>query len=224
MKKFILFSLILSSVLISCSSEPGNTAPTVPNLISPLNNQLCINNTISFEWSVATDAEKNPIVYQLQIATDNQFTQIVSNTDVTTSVQTMTLEKGKAYYWRVKATDDKNASSAYSSTFSFYTEGIAVINHAPFLPQLVSPTNNTNISGLSTTLKWTASDVDQNDVLSFDVYLDTETNPTTKIVDNKTSTSFEATLQPNTKYYWKVVVKDNKGGVTNGQIWSFRTN
>jgi hypothetical protein len=224
MKKFILFSLIISSVLISCSSEPVNTAPTVPNLIAPLNNQLCINNTISFEWSVATDAENNPIVYQLQIATDNQFTQIISSTDLTTSVQTMTLEKGKAYYWRVKATDDKNASSAYSSTFSFYTEGIAVINHAPFLPQLVSPTNNTNISGLSTTLKWTASDVDQNDVLSFDVYLDTETNPTTKIVDNKTSTSFEATLQPNTKYYWKVVVKDNKGGVTSGQIWSFRTN
>lgn len=224
MKKFILFSLIVSSVLISCSSELVNTAPTVPNLITPLNNQLCINNSISFEWGVAKDAEKNPIVYQLQIATDNQFTQIVSSTDVTASVQTMTLEKGKAYYWRVKATDDKNASSAYSSTFSFYTEGIAVTNHAPFLPQLVSPTNNSTISGTSTTLKWTASDVDTNDVLSFDVFLGTVENPTAKIVDNKTLTSFEATLQPNTKYYWKVVVKDNKGGVTSGQIWSFITN
>ncbi len=224
MKNFILYSLIISLVLVSCSSEPVNTAPTIPDLISPSNNQLCISNSINFQWSVATDAEKNPIIYQLQIAGDNQFTQIVSSTDISTSSQTMTLEKGKAYYWRVKATDDKKASSAYSSTFSFYTEGIAVINHAPFLPQLVSPTNNSTISGTSTTLKWTASDVDTNDVLSFDVFLGTIENPTTKIVDNKTSTSFEATLQPNTKYYWKVVVKDNKGGVTSGQIWSFRTN
>jgi hypothetical protein len=224
MKKFILFSLIISSVLISCSSEPVNTAPTVPNLIAPLNNQLCINNTISFEWSVATDAENNPIVYQLQIATDNQFTQIISSTDLTTSVQTMTLEKGKAYYWRVKATDDKNASSSYSSIFSFFTEGIAVINHAPFLPQLVSPTNNSTISGTSTTLKWTASDVDVNDVLTFDVFLGTVENPTTKIIDNKAATSFEATLQANKLYYWKVVVRDNKGGETNGLTWSFRTN
>jgi len=224
MKKFILFSLIVSLVLISCSSEQVNTVPTVPNLISPSNNKLCINNSISFEWSVATDAEKNPIVYQLQIATDNQFTQIVSNTDVSSTVQTMTLDKGKAYYWRVKAIDDKKASSEYSSTFSFYTEGIAVTNHAPFLPQLVSPTNNSSISGLSTALKWTASDVDLNDVLSFDVYLGTENNPSTKIVDNKASTTFDATLQANKKYYWKVVVRDNKGTETNGQIWSFRTN
>lgn len=224
MKKVILFSLILSSVLISCSSEPVNTAPTVPVLITPLNNQLCINNSIRFEWSVATDAEKNPIVYQIQVATDNQFTQIVSSIDISSPVQTMTLEKGKAYYWRVKATDDKNVSSAYSSTFSFYTEGIAVTNHAPFLPQLVSPTNNSTISGQSTTLKWTASDVDPNDVLTFDVFLGTVENPTTKIIDNKTSTSFEATLQTNKKYYWKVVVKDNKGGETIGQTWSFITN
>jgi hypothetical protein len=232
MKKNILLSLIVSLVLISCgggndlepTSEPKNTAPSVPVLIAPVSNKLCVSNSVSFEWSTSTDVEKNPVVYQLQIATDNQFTQIVSSTDVTTVVQTMTLEKGKAYYWRVKATDDKNAASAYSSTFSFYTEGIAVTNHAPFLPQLVLPTNNSTISGLSTTLKWTASDVDANDVLTFDVFLGTVENPTTKIIDNKTSTSFEATLQTNKKYYWKVVVKDNKGGETIGQTWSFITN
>lgn len=224
MKKSILYIFIVSLILISCSSEPVNTAPTVPDLISPSNNQLCISNSINFQWSVTTDAEKNPIIYQLQIAADNQFTQIVNSIDVSTPFHTITLEKGKAYYWRVKATDDKNASSAFSSTFSFYTEGIAVTNHAPFLPQLLSPTNNSTISGTSTTLKWTASDVDTNDVLSFDVFLGTVENPTAKIVDNKTLTSFEATLQPNTKYYWKVVVKDNKGGVTSGQIWNFRTN
>lgn len=224
---------MVSLVLISCGGggndpapapEPKNTAPTVPLLITPVANKLCISNIVSFEWGVSIDAEKNPIVYQLQIATDNQFAQIVSTSEISNLTQTVTLEKGKAYYWRVKAIDSKNASSAYSSSNSFYTEGVAVSNHIPFIPQMLSPTNNSIISGTSTTLKWSGSDVDVNDVLSFDVYLGTESNPTTKIVDNKTVTSYDATLQATKVYYWKVVVRDNKGGETNGQIWSFKTN
>lgn len=160
----------------------------------------------------------------MQIATDNQFAQIVSTSEISNLTQTVTLEKGKAYYWRVKSIDSKNASSAYSSTNSFYTEGVAVSNHIPFIPQMLSPTNNSTISGTSTTLKWSGSDVDVNDILSFDVYLGTEANPTTKIINNKTVTSYDATLQATKIYYWKVVVRDNKGGETNGQIWSFRTN
>lgn len=233
MKNLIIYSLLISFTLVSCgggesdpapTSEPQNTAPSVPTLIAPVTNKLCISNTVIFEWSTSTDAEKNPIVYQLQIATDNLFAQIVNSAEVSTPIHTVNLEKGKAYYWRVKATDSKNTSSAFSSTFSFYTEGIAVTNHAPFLPQLVSPINNSTFSGITTTLKWTASDVDVNDVLSYDVYLGTETSPTTKILDNKLATSIDASLQSNKTYYWKVVVRDNKGGETNGQIWSFRTN
>ena len=233
MKNKVIFSIMVSLVLISCGGggndpapapEPKNTAPTVPLLITPVANKLCISNIVSFEWGVSIDAEKNPIVYQLQIATDNQFAQIVSTSEISNLTQTVTLEKGKAYYWRVKAIDSKNASSAYSSSNSFYTEGVAVSNHIPFIPQMLSPTNNSIISGTSTTLKWSGSDVDVNDVLSFDVYLGTESNPTTKIVDNKTVTSYDATLQATKVYYWKVVVRDNKGGETNGQIWSFKTN
>ncbi len=220
----------MSLILISCGGgsdptpEPQNMAPTVPSLVAPASNKLCISNVVSFEWSASTDAEKNPIVYQLQIATDNQFAQIASTTDVSIPLQTVTLDKGKAYYWRVKATDSKNASSAYSLTNSFYTEGIAVSNHIPFIPQLVSPTNDATITGTTTTLKWSGSDVDLNDVLSFDVYLGTELNPTIKVVDNKTVTSFDATLQATKTYYWKVVVRDNKGGEARGQVWSFKTN
>lgn len=233
MKNKVIFSLIVSLVLISCGGggndpapapEPKNTAPTVPLLITPVANKLCISNIVIFEWGVSTDAEKNPIVYQLQIATDNQFTQIVSTSDISNPTQSVTLDKGKAYYWRVKAIDSKNASSVYSPINSFYTEGLAVSNHLPFIPQLIAPIKNSTISGTSTTLKWSGSDVDVNDVLSFDVYLGTEINPTTKIVDNKTATLYDVTLQATKNYYWKVVVRDNKGGETHSQISSFRTN
>lgn len=231
----IIYLASIALLFISCGGsgsdeptptpEPTNTAPTVPSLVAPTNSLLCINNVVNFEWSASTDAENNPIVYQLQIATDNQFAQIVSTTDVSSRTQAVTLDKGKAYYWRVKATDSKNASSAYSSTFSFYTEGVAVANHLPFLPELIQPEINTTVSGTTAILKWFASDVDVTDVLTYDVYLGTTNPPTVKVGENKTTPLFEVTsLQATTIYFWRVVVKDNKGGETRGSVWNFRTN
>lgn len=228
----IIYSVFVGFLLFSCSGndssstlETSNTAPSVPTLTAPTNNKLCIDNVVSFEWNASTDAENNPIIYQIQIATDNQFTQIVKTAEGSSIGQTTTLNKGTAYYWRVKATDSKNSSSNYSSTYSFYTEAEAVANHLPFLPQLVQPETNSFINTTTAILKWTASDVDTNDILVFDVYFGTTNPPTAKVGSNLASTSLNTnTLQPATNYYWKVVVKDNKGGETTGQVWNFKTN
>ncbi|MBE0423600.1 MAG: hypothetical protein IBX66_06635, partial [Lutibacter sp.] len=40
---------------------------------------------------------------------------------------------------------------------------------------------------------------------------------------NQSEKTYMATLVASTKYYWKVVVKDGKGGQTMGQVWSFTT-
>ena len=231
MRKNIYFIVIACS-LFSCgggdsssAEENSNTAPTVPTLVAPTNNKLCIDNAVSFEWNASTDAEKNPITYQIQIATDNQFTQIVKTAEGTPNYQNLTLNKGTAYYWRVKATDSKNASGNYSNTFSFYTEAEVVANHLPFLPQLVQPEFNSFINSTTAILKWTAADVDTNDALVYDVYLGTTNPPTAKVGTNLTTTSWTTTtLQATTNYYWKVIVKDNKGGETIGQVWNFKTN
>lgn len=232
MRKNIYIIVIASCLLISCgggdsspNEEAKNTAPTVPTLVTPADNQLCVTNNLNFEWNASTDTEKNPITYQIQIATDNQFSQIVKTAVGTSNYQSLTLNKGTAYYWRVKATDSKNASSNYSATYSFYTEAEAVANHAPFLPQMVQPELNSFVNTTTVTLKWTASDVDTSDVLVYDVYFGTTAIPTIKVASNISTTSWtSSTLQAATNYYWKVVVKDNKGGETIGQVWNFKTN
>ncbi len=67
--------------------------------------------------------------------------------------------------------------------------------------------------------------MDTNDVLVYDVYFGTTSTPITKVASNISTTSWtSATLQAATNYYWKVVVKDDKGGETIGQIWNFKTN
>jgi len=227
MKKYILFTII-SLFLISCGgdddSPPANTAPTIPTLIAPTNNKLCISNVVSFQWNISTDAENNPIIYQLQVAKDPQFTQITETYEGSANTKDFTLQKGTAYYWRVKATDDKNLSSEYSTVFNFYTSGDAIINYLPFAPELVQPLFNSILNTTSATLEWKASDVDATDKLVFDVYFGTTNPPTSKISENKEAKTLDVTLVPATEYYWKVVVKDNKGGETVGQIWKFKTN
>lgn len=145
MKNFIYLSII-SVLFAACGSGGGddpepvippvvNTAPSVPVLVSPADNKLCLDNTtIVFQWNQSTDTEKDAIVYQIQVAKDNAFGQIVNTLDNSSSSTTLSLEKNTAYYWRVKATDSKGLSSTYTTTFKFYTSGTAVVNHLPFAP------------------------------------------------------------------------------------------
>lgn len=231
MKTKILTHITAGLIMVACGGSGGddpapvpNTPPTVPTLVGPTDKSLCISNLLSFTWNKSTDSQNDAITYQIQVATDNQFTQIVNTANVSENVYSITLDKGKAYYWRVKATDSKNASSDYSSTFSLYTEATAATNHLPFMPELVKPNYDASVA-TTVDLEWNASDVDASDVLSYDVFWGTDKN---NLSTSKTNLSTKTTqlsgLQSSTTYYWKVIVKDNKGGETIGQIWSFKTN
>lgn len=232
MKNFIYLSII-GFLFAACGggggddSEPtpeANVAPTVPALVLPADNKLCVDNTVSFQWKLSTDVNKDIITYQIQVAKDNTFTQIVKTNEVTADNSSISLDKNTAYYWRVKATDSKGLSSIYSPVYKLYTTGEAVMNHLPFSPELIQPAINSVLNAATATLKWTATDVDATDVLTYDVYFGKTNPPTAKVSENTSAISFEVTLEPATQYFWKVVVKDNKGGETVGQIWKFKTN
>ncbi|MFA5299760.1 MAG: hypothetical protein WC389_16365, partial [Lutibacter sp.] len=122
-----------------------------------------------------------------------------------------------------KAMDSKQLSSNYSATFQFYTEGVGITNHLPFSPVLVSPALNSVQTTATVNLQWTASDVDASDTLTYNVYFGTANPPTEIVSENQTASSLSKTVSASTTYYWKVVVKDNKGGQTIGQVWDFVT-
>jgi hypothetical protein len=229
MKNFIYLPFI-GFLLVSCvggddaTPEAKNIAPTIPTLSSPAENKLCVDNTVVFQWNPSTDADKDAITYQIQVAKDNQFSQIIKTAEGPNASQTIALDKNTAYYWRLKATDSKGLSSEFSPTYKFYTSGDAVINHLPFAPELVEPAISTVLSSTTAILKWNASDVDVSDVLTYDVYLGTTNPPTSKVSENIDTNALGIILEPAKVYFWKVVVKDNKGGETIGQIWKFKTN
>jgi len=227
MKKLI-YTLVISILVLSCGGgdnppPPVNNAPTVPGLLYPTNNLLCIDNSVEFKWSASTDQDGDAVKYQIEVAKDAQFTQIIHNVISTSTSRRISLEKGIAYYWRAKALDAENAASNYSSTNQFYTEGEGVTNHLPFAPVLVSPELNAIATEATVNLQWTANDVDTSDTLTFDVYFGTANPPTEKIAADHTSTNIDVNLSATTMYYWKIEVKDGHGGQTNGQVWNFTT-
>jgi hypothetical protein len=59
---------------------------------------------------------------------------------------------------------------------------------------------------------------------TYDVYFGTTNPPTTKVSDNTSSKSYTITLEAAKEYFWQVVIKDNNGGETIGQVWKFKTN
>jgi hypothetical protein len=229
MKKFI-YVAVIGFLLISCGGgddpvpTPKNIAPTIPVLVAPADNKLCVDNSVSFQWNVSTDSNNDPITYQIQVARDNQFLQIVKTLEGPANSQNISLEKGVAYYWRVKATDNKSLSSNYSSIYKFYTEGEATVNHLPFSPELVQPVLDAVLNTTTATLKWNANDVDVNDNLVFDVYFGTDNPPVSKVSENLATNTLDVAVVALKEYYWKVVVKDGKGGETIGQTWKFKTN
>ena len=234
-KQYLYLSLVIFSLLLtSCGAgddEPGggpdpleeNTAPTVPNQVFPLDNAICVDNNVLFEWNGSTDAEGNTISYRIEISENTSFVPLTRSETSFAESKIVGLEKGKAYYWRIKAVDSQLAESSFSSIVQFVTEGEGTSNHVPFAPSLLTPANNSELEGTSVTINWSASDVD-GDPLSFDVYLDTKENPDTLVSENQTETSFtKADLTAATKYYVKVVVKDDRGASSIGQVWSFTT-
>lgn len=227
MKKIYMFILGLT-VFSSCSSDGGdsetpktNTAPTIPNLSYPTNNLVCISNVLNFQWIASTDDQKDAISYQIEIATDNSFTQNLNSIIATTTTKQITLAKGKSYYWRVKAIDGKKVASSYSAVYNFYTEADAVVNHVPFAPVLIAPVLNSLQTNSSVDLKWSAVDADATDVLTYDVYFDATNPPTNKVATAIGLNAFTVNTTTTGNYYWKIVVKDGKGGTTVGQVWKF---
>jgi len=83
-------------------------------------------------------------------------------------------------------------------------------NTAPSKPRNPVPANGSTDIGITLpTLSWVCNDPD-GDALKYDVYFDTNPNPSLKVSNQAGTTYNPDTLNYNTRYYWKIVAKDGK--------------
>ncbi|MCM8568913.1 hypothetical protein NE848_05960 [Gramella jeungdoensis] len=220
---------IIASLLISCSpssteddtvvEEESNLPPTSPTLISPVNNLLCTDEVLNFEWNISSDPEDDAIQYEIEIGTDQQFSDLYMEKSISGQSTEVELNSFENYYWRVRAKDIKGNVSEFSEVRTLSTDGEAETNHLPGSPELISPENGTKISDNDIELSWDCTDLDD-DSLTFDLYLGTSENPDIKEQNLEGYSIIISSLPPNT-YYWKVNAKDGNGGIAEGQLWNF---
>lgn len=230
MKKIVLLFGGFILLLSSCAKDPIPVEPGVATLLSPANDETCLDGTslndtqsnVDFSWSTATDAVSYEVVVTNLLTQSSQTFTAVSNQT------TLALTKAEPYSWRVRSIGEEGSTPTESEQWKFYLAGDAVVNYAPFPSELISPrsgANSTpNINNLIT-LSWNASDVD-GDLAQFEVYLD-QTDATTRIetIDYQAQeTSLDVEVENNATYYWKIIAIDANGNQSNSGVYSFRTN
>ncbi len=105
------------------------TAPTVPTLVSPIDNTATNYTTIVYDWSDSYDGTSGVNYYQLVISTDIYFTTSVTTVTSANSVYSIPRFDG-VHYWRVRAKDVAGNWSFWTSTRSVIIDtSLPVINN-----------------------------------------------------------------------------------------------
>jgi hypothetical protein len=232
MKRIVLLFGGLILLLNSCSPEEPTvpTNPSAPTLISPVNDETCLDGSsindsqsnVDFRWSSA----ENALSYELVVT--NLLTQSSQTYPATSNQKTVALTKAEPYNWSVKSIGEVGSVSSQSIQWKFYLAGDAVVNYAPFPSELISPQSGANVTpdiNNLIKLQWNASDVDD-DLAQFEVYLD-KNNATTiiKTIAYQTAEeSIEIDVENGTTYYWKIIAVDTNQNQSSSGVYAFRTN
>lgn len=222
----------MTLVLSSCSksNDPGDGGdggnevldPAKATLKFPNNNEECtggvvISNTeakITFDWNKA----ENTTSYTLFIK--NLDSDIEESFAASTNKLEVTIERATPYAWHVVSKSDTSTKTATSDTWKFYLAGVGIESYAPFPADVKSPEHEASITGNTVTLEWIGNDVDD-DIKEYDIYMDTNTIPTTKLATVSVQKLENQTVTTNTTYYWKVVTHDTVGNTSTSNTFSF---
>lgn len=196
--------------------------PELFTLLLPLDDATLADSVIDFIWEPTTDPDPGDVVvYDLWYDTHSGFTSPTIISDLSDTVQNVTLRDDSTYHWKVLA-KDTNTSGRWS------TDIFKVNIYVPELPEafsLLSPEDEDTITTLEPTLMWQeASDPDPGDVITYDLHYDTLSDFSTEVVVADLSNTSYTTpeLDVGLSYWWKVKAKDtNTEGTWSTQTFTF---
>ena len=222
MKKYLSLIVIIVSLfaISACVPKVTNNPPKAPHNPYPADKATGIPVTPTLSWE-AEDPDKDPLTYDLFFGTSESHLDPEAS-DLTVNQYTFTeeLEYNTKYYWKVKAKDGKGGETE-GPVWSFTTQPP---NTPPTAPHNPSPETGETGVPLKPTLSWEAEDPDE-DPLTYDLFFGTSESHLDPEASDLTVNQYTFTeeLEYNTKYYWKVIAKDDKGLETEGPVWNFTT-
>ncbi|CAN5691240.1 hypothetical protein BH11PAT2_BH11PAT2_04540 [soil metagenome] len=139
----------------TCSHD--TEAPTVPVQLQPVDGQATQTNEFDFDWTDSTDNGPGPITYEFQSSMDGTEVGGVLQNNIWSSgtLPTSMIHSSGApdgtWYWQVRAKDAAGNYSAWSPIHH-----MTIDSHAPGVPTIVTPTNDTHgTSAAITQVAWT---------------------------------------------------------------------
>jgi hypothetical protein len=169
-------------LLLALDYHPPNT----PSSPSPANDAIDVPITTNLSWT-GGDSDGDTVTYDVYLDTDITVTTLICDDVAIESCDPPgDLAYGTHYYWLVNAFDLHGALTAGSTIWEFTTESEP--NNPPYPPLYPSPVDGT--TGVPITynsLSWWAYDDPDGDVVTYDVYLDLDPDPTTIVCLNLTS-------------------------------------
>lgn len=218
--KFLLLSMLLMSMLLSCgddSTEPENRPPAAPSNPSPADGATNQSVNVDLSWD-CSDPDGDAIIYAVALVGADFSIRADSNLTARTWDPGQ-LDNNMLYAWAVIAMDE-HGDTATSPGWTF-TTGAGSGNTPPAAPSSPSPSNGATDQSINTQLSWTCSDPD-GDNLTYDIYFGTNSTPPL-VESNQSATTYNpGTLLTNTTYYW-MIEADDGSAQTEGPTWSFTT-
>lgn len=192
-----------------------NTVPSIPVLISPINNEV-LTESIVLTINNSIDHEGDVLHYRFFLFDDVNLSDRLDSSDYITAGQGSTswqvsipLSDNQQYWWSAESFDGFE-SSGRSNPQSFL---VNTLNNVPAKFSTIYPNPNSEIKTIVPTFSWKQSiDPDPLDTVFYSLYLDTP-EPGIQIYHCSIDSFFLLTepLNDNTDYYWQVIAKDKLG-------------
>ncbi|WP_163999301.1 Ig-like domain-containing protein [Pyxidicoccus caerfyrddinensis] len=106
-------------VRVSIQVTPFNDAPSIPVLVSPAQGARLESGLVAFQWNASTDEEGEALTYQLEVLQGGEAVRTHSTMTTTWALAASEALPPGSYAWRVKATDARDAASAFSAERTF---------------------------------------------------------------------------------------------------------
>jgi len=206
----------IESEMIYCDFLANNLPPNTPSNPNPQNHEKEVPFDTDLSW-VCNDPNHDTLVYDVYFGISGNLPKVKTG-QLKSYYDPGILTPNKKYNWKIVARDTYGAETS-SPIWDFTTN----VNNPPNTPGNPSPPDQATEINVHTILNWMGSDPDVGDMVTYDVYFGTNSNPPL-LVHNQSGLTYDpGTMDYSTKYYWKVVAMDNDGASTNGSIWSFTT-
>jgi hypothetical protein len=186
--------------------------PAIPALVSPNDGVTGMSLTPTLSWTGDICTEN----FRLIVAKDTDFTQVIYNSVLTQTSQTLpALSQDTKYFWKVKSKNSVD-SSDYSTARNFTT----ILNPAA-IPEYVSPANGDTNRNPVDNFVWRK--VQYADIYHVQIALDQ--NFTSLIANDSTLTDTSFTtpsLNNCVTYYWHVRAKNRSGSAGYSALRNFK--